>query len=152
MTRLKSSCLFTITYFLGRQAPPEVLKVHWQQPVELRVARRVTEDYVAPPAGPARAFEGTGNRLGASMPGGFESGSSSTIAPAAPQAPSSGDSTDRPNLQTKWEVDRTQPTAQIRLRLPTNPRYPVTLNLSHTVGDLRNLINAYAVLLLSAIC
>ena len=126
--------------------------MHWQQPVELRVSKRVTEDYVAPPAGPARAFEGAGNRLGAPMPGSSEAGSSGTTVPAAPEASSSGDSTDRPSLQTKWEVDRTQPTAQIRLRLPTNPRYPVTLNLSHTVGDLRNLINAYAILLLSAIC
>lgn len=120
-----------------------MLNVQMGRPVELRAARRINEDYVASPVGPTRAFGGSGNRLGAPIPEGMSVATGAT-ASSAPQASSSGDSGDRLSMQTKWEVDRTQPTAQIRLRLPTNPRFPVTLNLTHTIGDLRNLINAYA--------
>lgn len=125
-------------FCLVRDAPIGVLDLKPFEDAKLLIADNRGQDYVAPPPGPTPAFSGTGNRLGAPTPE-----PSTGTASAAPQASSSGDSGDRPSVQTKLEVDRTQPVAQIRLRLPNNPRYPVTLNLTHTVGDLRNLINAY---------
>ena len=125
-----------------RHPPPALLNIETGQRVSLMIAKRTNEDFV--PITTIRAFGGSGNRLGAPVPHASTSAGGAAIAPApaGPSAPVSGDSGDRPSMQTKWEVDRTQPTAQIRLRLPTNPRYPVTLNLTHTIGDLRNLINA----------
>jgi UBX domain-containing protein 1 len=57
--------LFTPLY---RRAPPSILNVAPGQPVELRVARRLNEDYVPPPAAPAAPFSGSGNRLGSVVP------------------------------------------------------------------------------------
>ncbi|KAH7908817.1 hypothetical protein BJ138DRAFT_310443 [Hygrophoropsis aurantiaca] len=50
-------------------APPHVLNVTPGQPVELRVAKRLGEDYTPPPPRPAPAFAGSGNRLGSPVPG-----------------------------------------------------------------------------------
>src|SRR5882672_6884827 len=49
-------------------APPQILHVRVGQPVELRVTRRLNEDYVPAPQRPLGVFEGQGNRLGAAIP------------------------------------------------------------------------------------
>ncbi|PPQ70341.1 hypothetical protein CVT24_013002 [Panaeolus cyanescens] len=120
-------------------APPAILNVQPGQHVELRVAKRTNEDYV-PPKG-ARAFAGTGNRLGgvvpevtpSVMPGSFTG--SNPAAAAAPPA-SSGD------VQARFEVDQSQPTTSIQIRLADGTRMVCRMNLTHTVGDIRNFINA----------
>lgn len=91
--------------------------------VDLIVKRRVGEDYVPPKGG--KAFSGSGHRLGApvpnlvpgssSMPGSFQSD-------AAP-APSSSDGSEREALATKFEVDQTQPTTSVQIRLADGTRY-----------------------------
>lgn len=106
-----------LTVFHSR-APPQILDVQVGQPVELRVARRVSEDYVPPATGPTQAFSGSGNRLGAPvppisgneppMPGMF----SETAGPSEPQRAS-----------TRFEVDQSQPTTSIQLRLADGTRY-----------------------------
>ncbi|CAD6962603.1 unnamed protein product, partial [Tilletia controversa] len=53
----------------AQRAPLDVLGVEPNQPVELRVAKRLTEKWSPPPPGPTRAFEGSGQRLGAPVPG-----------------------------------------------------------------------------------
>lgn len=99
------------------RAPPSILNVEDGQHVELRVSRRITEDYV-PPAG-IRTFTGSGNRLGNPvpqfvsggapiMPGSFsEAGSSST--PVGGVEPDS--------VTPKFEVDQSQPTTSVQIRL-----------------------------------
>lgn len=119
------------------RAPPQILNVQVGQPVELRVARRTNEDYAPPAAGPTRAFSGAGNRLGAPvpsisgtdqpMPGGFDE----QAGPSEPQ-----------RVTTRFEVDQTQPTTSIQLRLADGTRMVCRMNLTHTVGDIRNFINA----------
>jgi UBX domain-containing protein 1 len=119
------------------RAPPQILNVQNGQPVELRVARRTSEDYVPQAAGPARLFSGTGNRLGAPvlptsgtdqpMPGRFDE----RAGPSEPE-----------RLTTRFEVDQSQPTTSIQLRLADGTRMVCRMNLSHTVGDIRNFINA----------
>lgn len=124
------------------------------QPVELRVARRINEEYAPPAAGSTQTFSGAGNRLGAPvptvsgadgpMPGGLDEGASIS----EPQ-----------RVTTRFEVDQSQPTTSIQLRLADGTRHvslctEVTqaddaidrmvcrMNLTHTVGDIRNFINA----------
>lgn len=85
--------------------------------MELRVARRTNEDYVSPTAGPIPAFSGSGNRLGAPippisgtdhpMPGRFDE----RVRLSEPQ-----------RLATRFEVDPSQPTTSIQLRLADGTR------------------------------
>jgi len=122
------------------RAPPSVLNVLPGQPVELRVAKRTTEDYVAPRG--TGVFTGSGNRLGApvpftessSMPGSFPSTSIITSTPAA--------ALDRESVSTRFEVDQTLPTTSVQIRLADGTRMVCRMNYTHTVQDLRNFINA----------
>jgi len=111
--------------FFYSRAPPQILNVQVGQPVELRVARRINEDYVPSTAGPTRAFVGTGNRLGAPvhpisgtehpMPGRFDERGG----PSEPQ-----------RVTTRFEVDQSQPTTSIQLRLADGTRH--VSSLTHT--------------------
>jgi UBX domain-containing protein 1 len=109
------------------RAPVSVLDVRPGQPVEVVVSKRTTEDYV-----PERArFGGSGNRLGSpvpavSMPGAFP--------PVRAE---------RAHVTTLFEVDQTQPTTTVQVRLADGTRMPCRMNLTHTVGDIRSFINAY---------
>ncbi|PPQ67611.1 hypothetical protein CVT26_006821 [Gymnopilus dilepis] len=126
-------------------APPSILNVRPGQPVEVRVAKRINEDYV-PPKG-AKAFTGSGNRLGGVVPNlaANSEGSNTTMPGSFPSstAPSSAaPSQDRPAINTKFEVDQSQPTTSIQIRLADGTRIVCRMNLTHTVGDIRNFINA----------
>ncbi len=90
------------------------------------------------------------------MPGAFPGGSASGSgsASAAPRG------AERESLSTRFEVDQTLPTTSVQIRLADGTRYLVLLlfgfpwkpdisirmvcrmNLTHTVQDLRNFINA----------
>jgi UBX domain-containing protein 1 len=124
------------------RAPPAILNVLPGQPVELRVAKRVGEDYVTT----ARTFAGSGSRLGGvvpnivgtpqtqSMPGTFNTG-----APAQAPSQQSSSSTDEPS---GFEVDQTLPTTSVQVRLADGTRLVARMNLTHTVGDIRKFIEA----------
>ncbi|KAF7760839.1 hypothetical protein Agabi119p4_10248 [Agaricus bisporus var. burnettii] len=135
-------------------APISLLNVRQGQPVELRMIPRQGEMYT-PPAG-VRAFRGAGQRLGAPVPQiasgnsgqGAPSGSNSmpgtfpgVTAPAA-AASSSASTTERESLTTRFEVDQSRPTTSIQLRLADGTRMVCRMNLTHTIGDIRNFINA----------
>ncbi|KZS87675.1 SEP-domain-containing protein [Sistotremastrum niveocremeum HHB9708] len=140
-------------------APPSVLNVRVGQPVELRVARRMDEDYKEPPKRPVGPFESAGQRLGDFSPvvTGVERPSSSTAsqtvpgafpvgaygAPVAPTRPAaSSRAADVPLGQPRFEVDQTQPTTSVQVRLADGTRLVCRMNFTHTVGDIRNFINA----------
>ncbi|KAG9081941.1 hypothetical protein FS749_007272 [Ceratobasidium sp. UAMH 11750] len=117
-------------------APPSILNVNVGQPVELRVARRTTEEYQPPPPKPAAPFSGAGNRLGApvseagaTMPGSYNAGSSSGMV-------------EPDSIQPRFQVDNSLPTTSIQVRLADGTRLTCRMNLTHTVGDIRNFINA----------
>lgn len=124
-------------------APISFMNVTPGQRVNLNVATRLSEEYVPPKRG---NFSGSGQRLGAPtpavttsgaaplMPGSFPSGSSS--------AASSSAGAERHNINTRFEVDQTQPTTSVQIRLADGTRMPCRMNLTHTVGDLRSFINA----------
>ncbi|KAI0357190.1 SEP-domain-containing protein [Trametes cingulata] len=136
------------------RAPPQILNVAPGQPVELRVVKRLSEDYVpSPKARQAKVFSGQGHRLGSpvpgeltpgasssgsgsGMPGGFPSGSASAGGSSLP-AQRTADS-----ISTRFEVDQTKPTTSVQIRLADGTRMVARMNLTHTVGDIRNFINA----------
>ncbi|KAG2148891.1 hypothetical protein DEU56DRAFT_782703 [Suillus clintonianus] len=126
-------------------APMSLMNVTPGQRVDLKVAN-LDEDYVPPKRG---NFSGSGQRLGAPipavisgaapseapMPGSFPTGSGSGIAGASTGF-------ERHSINTRFEVDQTQPTTSVQIRLADGTRMPCRMNLTHTVGDLRSFINA----------
>lgn len=130
-------------------APPSILNANPNQHVELRVAKRITEDYV-PPHG-TKVFSGSGNRLGAvvpdfgstssaSMPGTFPV-SGTTVTRSTTQTTQSSNM-DGNNISTRFEVDQSLPTTSVQVRLADGTRMICRMNLTHTVLDIRNFINA----------
>ncbi|TFK51290.1 SEP-domain-containing protein [Heliocybe sulcata] len=135
-------------------APPHVLDVLPGQPVELRVARRINEDYQPPPKRPDVPFSGSGNRLGsplaalvgagatassANMPGGFPAASGT---PSASGSSAAGPDREPQSIHTRFEVDQNKPTTSVQIRLADGTRLVARMNLTHTVKDIRNFINA----------
>ncbi len=105
------------------RAPPSILNVLPGQPVELRVAKHTDEDYVAPKR---TGFSGSGNRLGAPVPGGDSSQASGSSMPGSfPSSSSPAPSSEgaRESISTKFEVDQSKPTTSIQIRLADGTRY-----------------------------
>ncbi|KAJ1976555.1 protein phosphatase regulator [Dimargaris xerosporica] len=117
------------------RAPLSLLKVRPGQPVEMRVAKRMDEDYV--PEKPAlKPFAGQGQRLG-----------SNTTPPAASSpvvaaAGGSGTSSSAAPVSLPFEVDSSQPTTSIQVRLADGSRLVVKMNHTHQIADLRQYILA----------
>ncbi|KAJ7857492.1 hypothetical protein B0H14DRAFT_3639106 [Mycena olivaceomarginata] len=107
-------------------APPSILNMRPGQRVDVQVSKRTEDDYVPPPAKP---FSGTGNRLGAPT-----SAPSASVARAAPASNAS--------INPRFEVDTTQPTTSIQVRLADGTRLIARMNLTYTVDDLRGFIDA----------
>ncbi|KAF9429549.1 hypothetical protein BGZ94_010319 [Podila epigama] len=117
-------------------APIKYLNVKPGQPVEMRVAKRLEEDYKEPPKAPPKAFEGTGNRLGSvaspsaaessATPGAFPGGQQSTAAPTP----------------RRVEIDESLPVTPIQIRLADGSRMIARFNHTHTINDIRGYINA----------
>ncbi|KAH9884207.1 SEP-domain-containing protein [Cubamyces lactineus] len=134
------------------RAPPHILNVSPGQPVELRVVRRLDEDYVASPrARQAKVFSGQGHRLGSPIPGEITTGASSSSSGSGmpggfPTGTAGGSSlpTQRAveSISTRFEVDQSKPTTSVQIRLADGTRMVARMNLTHTVGDIRNFINA----------
>ena len=109
------------------RAPPHLLNVQSDQPVELRVSKRLTENYK--PFRRPSTFAGSGSRLGAptpqartdtipeTMPGSFPGGPSTSRAAGPSDALAGID-----NMTTKFEVDLSQPTTSVQVRLADGTR------------------------------
>jgi UBX domain-containing protein 1 len=127
-------------------APPSIMNASVDQHVELRVAKRITEDYVPPPG--TKVFSGSGNRLGAVVPDFLSNAETSSASmpgtfPVSPPIPTQS-TAQRPNIDssTRFEVDHSLPTTSIQIRLADGTRMICRMNLTHTVLDIRNFINA----------
>ncbi|KAH7925749.1 SEP-domain-containing protein [Leucogyrophana mollusca] len=129
-------------------APPHILNVVPGQPVELRVAKRLNEDYTPPPKRPSAPFSGSGNRLGAPVPAVSSSGGVGGSGGVMPGSFPGGaervtvERVERESISTRFEVDQTQPATSVQIRLADGTRMPCRMNLTHTVGDIRSFINA----------
>ena len=114
-----------------------MLNVRVGQPVELRVVRRLEEDYVQTHSN--AAFGGTGNRLGAAIPG--DTGGSTAMPGTFPGTDSSAGAAVAPIVSASFELDTNAPTTSVQVRLADGSRLVARLNLTHTVADLRALID-----------
>lgn len=116
-----------------RNAPPSILNVQVNQPVELRVSRRTEESYQAAPK-VNKPFSGSGNRLGAptgleavtqpatqSIPGAFPS-SNAQSSGAASGSGSTFDESQVASISTRFEVDMSLPTTSVQIRLADGTR------------------------------
>ena len=115
-----------------RRAPPHILNVSPGQPVELRVVKRLDEDYVASPkARQAKVFSGQGHRLGSPIPGDITPGASASSSGSGmpggfPTGTAGGSSlpTQRAveSISTRFEVDQSKPTTSVQIRLADGTR------------------------------
>lgn len=115
--------------------------------MELRIAKRIHEDYVPSASPPAAAFSGSGNRLGSPVPGATSSSSGTGMpgsfrSTSTPTPAVDAEGQDRPAIQTRFEVDPNLPQTRVQVRLADGTRLTARMNLSHTVGDLRGFIDA----------
>ncbi|KAJ3044200.1 hypothetical protein HDV00_002878 [Rhizophlyctis rosea] len=119
------------------RAPTALLNVAYDQPVEVKVAHKLDEDYKPPPKKPAAAFSGSGQRLG-----GITTGQASTSQSSAPTQPSSSSAPPAHVPAVQFSVDQSQPVTSIQIRLADGTRLVAKFNHTHTVADLRQFINA----------
>ncbi|KAJ4001223.1 hypothetical protein F5050DRAFT_1796785 [Lentinula boryana] len=125
------------------RAPPSLLNINPGDPVELRVSKRTDENFVPPKPD---AFSGSGHRLGAPVPE-FTGASSSggLVLPGSftdtPPVPSST-MAEPTSVNARFEVDQSKPMTSVQIRLTDGTRMVCRMNLTHTVSDLRNFINA----------
>ena len=104
-----------------RRAPLSLLKVRHDQPVELRIAKRLSEKWSRQPSAPVGPFAGSGNRLGSEAAPGFNEVTPvvETPAPASTRQP----------MATAFEIDSTAPITTLQLRLRSGERF-VLLHVS----------------------
>lgn len=127
----------TLEAIQSGRAPPSLFGVRFNQPLQVEVAQRKSEDYQPPPKRPAKPFEGSGNRLGAATPQ-VVSGSSTPSMPGSLPAEAAA----APAAPPSFAVDQSQPTTSIQVRLGDGTRLVAKVNLTHTVEDLRNFVAA----------
>ncbi|KAG2189069.1 hypothetical protein INT44_004211 [Umbelopsis vinacea] len=111
------------------RAPLSLLDVQPGQAVDVRVAKRLDEDFTPPPKAPPKPFEGSGHRLGSPSP---EVMSRTSSSPSQAKAPKS----------TQMEVDTTQPVTSLQIRMADGTKLVAKFNHTHTIADVRNFINA----------
>ncbi|KAI0739869.1 ubiquitin-related domain-containing protein [Daedaleopsis nitida] len=129
---------------LAGRAPPEIMNVGIDQPVELRIVKRLQQDYI-PQA--RKVFSGQGQRLGSPAPSASSSSTEPANIPGSFPIGNAGGSSlpvqrSADNFGTRFEVDQTKPTTSVQIRLADGTRMVARMNLTHTVGDIRNFINA----------
>lgn len=118
------------------RAPKALLDVQPDQEVDLNLEPHRDENYVAPKP-KYKPFGGQGQRLGSPTPGPAPS-SSSTSAPTNATAPNSATFSSPP---PQMDVDESQPTLQLQIRLGDGSRLVSRFNTLHTIGDVYNFVD-----------
>ena len=113
-------------------APLDLMNVESGQAVDVKLDQHRGEKYVRPKK-KYRPFEGGGQRLGSPTPGApstsSTTASSSTATPSAPAG-----------AEVKPDVDPSQPTVRLQIRLADGTRLPAQFNTSATIGDVRGFV------------
>lgn len=99
------------------------MNVQHDQPIDVKLHQHDTPYQPQPKK--YRPFGGSGQRLGAVVPG--VEGSSSSPAPATSSA--------APSSSNAPTVDDAQPTIMIRIQMPDGTRLPARFNTTHTIDD-----------------
>lgn len=117
------------------RAPLHLMNVEPGQPADVNVFKRMDEDYI-PPKKKFVPFGGQGQRLGSLAPGeSLHSGP-----PAAPDpAPAPAAAAAAP---PSVNIDSSEPTTSLQIRLGDGRRLISRFNHSHTIGDLYSFVEA----------
>lgn len=109
-------------------APLDIMNVERGQAVDVKLEAHRSEDYVQPKK-KWKAFSGGGQRLGSPVPG--VSGATAPLPTvSAPVAAATSSPT-----SSGVEVNASEPTITIQVRLADGTRLPSRFNTSHTVGE-----------------
>ena len=111
------------------RAPLHLMNVENDQPVDVKLHQHDTP--YKPQPKKYKPFSGSGQRLGAPVPG--DGNTTSASASAAPPAQSAS-STASPSAAPV--IDSSQPTLMIRIQMPDGTRMPARFNTTHTLGDI----------------
>lgn len=115
------------------RAPVDIMGVTADQPVDVTV-RQHEENYV-PPKKKHTPFSGGGQRLGSPTPGAITSQAAST-------QPSSGNTQSETARPQTVDIDESQPTVSLQIRLGDGTRLVSRFNTAHTIGDVYNFVRA----------
>ena len=96
-----------------------------------------SEKYVQPKK-KYKPFSGGGQRLGSPTPG----VSSSTAEPASAPAPAAAPAASTTTQAAEVNVNESQPTVSLQIRLGDGTRLPARFNTTHTLGDVYSFITA----------
>ncbi|MCJ1290675.1 hypothetical protein MMC34_002217 [Xylographa carneopallida] len=118
------------------RAPLEIMNVQQHQEVEVKVEQH-QEKYVAPKK-QYKAFGGGGQRLGSPVPGPGAWPSE----PAPPSATSTLAVTSSQPAASTMDIDESQPTISLQIRLGDGTRLASRFNASHTIGDVYSFVQA----------
>jgi UBX domain-containing protein 1 len=108
-------------------APTDLFNIKRGEELSVEVSHRMNEDYVPPPK-KFKSFEGVGQKLGSFIPG--------VDVSSPPQQRKEKEP------ETKVEVDESQPTTTLQIRLSNGSREMATFNYTHTVGDVMHYIKS----------
>lgn len=117
------------------RAPLHIMNVEHTQEVDVKLEQHA-EKYVAPKK-KYKPFSGSGQRLGSPTPGSGESSTTSSTPAINDMATTTTES-----AVSAIDVNESQPTISLQVRLGDGTRLVSRFNTSHTIGDVYNFVNA----------
>lgn len=118
------------------RAPLEVMNVQRDQEVDVKLERH-DGNYVQPKK-KYKSFSGGGQRLGSPTPG----VGPTTSSQPAPASTSGKQASSTNSASATVDVDESQPTISLQIRLGDGTRISSRFNTTHTVGDVYSFVNA----------
>lgn len=128
----------TLNMINSGRAPLDLLQVEQGQEVDLQVYPHRDEDY-KPPKKKYKPFSGSGQRLGSPTPG---MAASSTTASSSSAVVASSSSAPADTSSAAFQVDDSQPTLILQIRLGDGTQLRSRFNTSHTIGDVYGFVDA----------
>jgi UBX domain-containing protein 1 len=129
----------TLEMINSGRAPLELLNVEHNQEVDLQLDNQKDTKYVQPQK-KYKPFSGSGQRLGSPTPGVAAASSSTPSAPQSVLAPSASSS--GAGAASAVEVNDSQPTITLQIRLGDGTQLRSRFNTTHTIGDVYSFVNA----------
>lgn len=118
------------------RAPLAILNVQAGQEVDVKLEQH-SEKYVQPKK-KYMPFSGGGQRLGSPTPGVSSTAAEPAPAPAPAAAPAAAATTQAATV----DVNESQPTLSLQIRLGDGTRLPARFNTTHTIGDVYSFVTA----------
>ena len=113
-----------------------ILNVTQDQEVDVQLEQH-RENYVQPKK-KYKPFGGGGQRLGSPTPGGDAPSSSASVPTVTPVAAGAGTASVQPTM----DVNESEPTISLQVRLADGTRLVSRFNTTHTIGDVYSFVNA----------